>query len=145
MSEKLKPCPFCGASGKENLNCLFFVNDPQENRRAQIYCLECGAEGSIVTVEDNYSGSEVPEEALEAWNTRAPLCSPVKPEDIGYGRYFIRKDSVGVNLLRFVTVDLSGRLVVYKRSNEVGTVDDYVLRGHTFFRIPELHELEVAE
>ena len=23
MSEKLKPCPFCGASGKENLNCLF--------------------------------------------------------------------------------------------------------------------------
>ena len=74
-----------------------------------------------------------------------PLYSPVKPEDIGYGRYFIRKDSVGVNLLRFVTVDLSGRLVVYKRSNEVGTVDDYVLRGHTFFRIPELPELEVAE
>ena len=133
MSNKLILCPFCG--------CTKLTTD---GLLKSVICTKCKLEVKLADRKMNPSESDW-DVLTKRWNTRAPLCSPVNPNDIGYGRYFIRKDSVGVNLLRFVTVDLSGRLVVYKRSNEVGTVDDYVLRGHTFFRIPEVSALEVAE
>ena len=134
MSEKLKPCPFCGASGKANIDCLYYIFDPKENRRAQFYCLACGAEGPIVTVEDNYSGSEVPTEAIDAWNRRAPLYEPVKPEDIANGWYWM-VDPDG----RESVCGVLGLTVFCERPQPLRGL---IAEGYTFYRIPNL---EVAE
>ena len=52
MSEELKPCPFCGATGLELFHAYRFMK-----------CEKCGAEGPVENAEHN---------AIEIWNDRTP-------------------------------------------------------------------------
>lgn len=56
MSQELKPCPFCGAHAETD-----FI--PDRNSYA-IECYSIGCAARII--------KETPEEAIEAWNRRAP-------------------------------------------------------------------------
>lgn len=65
MSEKLKPCPFCG--GKARLEAIDFDDDYPTNLSEVIWwvmCTKCGAHT------DEYS-TPTEAEAIAAWNTRA--------------------------------------------------------------------------
>ena len=59
MTDKLKPCPFCGGSSVG----LVDKKDPQGRPTYTIICVHCGA--SI----NNYS---TPKCAKNKWNTRTP-------------------------------------------------------------------------
>ena len=72
MEDRLKPCPFCGG---EDVKILYFTSV-----LCRGICNVCGASGHV---------SEVPAEAIEQWNCRAPLYSPVKPEDVIPGYYWL--------------------------------------------------------
>jgi Lar family restriction alleviation protein len=69
----LKPCPFCCS---DNINGVFDMKDPQENREMFIQCSDCGARGSSYYGVDNYTGSEIPAEVVELWNRRVTLVNP---------------------------------------------------------------------
>ena len=65
MSEKLKPCPFCGGAGEivrkvtESLTVFYFVQ-----------CLDCGATGSMEGQEPDSPVVGITD-AVAAWNRRA--------------------------------------------------------------------------
>ena len=68
MSEKLKPCPFCG--GKASMESGRYEMDDDMFSFAHVECLSCGACGS------GFTEAEKPVESLEAlaadaWNRRA--------------------------------------------------------------------------
>ena len=121
MEDRLKPCPFCGG---EDVKILYFTSV-----LCRGICNVCGASGHV---------SEVPAEAIEQWNCRAPLYSPVKPEDVTDGWCWL----VGPDGEKMVD------RVVWKYivggAQDVH-VNDLAEAGFTFFRIPELPELEVPE
>ena len=56
MSEKLKPCPFCG----ENAELEWALID--SNRKVHVWCAKCGADGPL---------ADSMEEATAVWNKRA--------------------------------------------------------------------------
>ena len=58
MSDKLKPCPFCGSEDITIGYCL----RGDKTREAYIECIECGASGYPYTKE---------KKAIDAWNRRA--------------------------------------------------------------------------
>lgn len=65
MSEKLKPCPFCGYDLNREPHICCFVN---ETRRimpdnVQVHCTGCGARGGSAWNEA---------EAILKWNRRTP-------------------------------------------------------------------------
>lgn len=53
MTNKLKPCPFCG---RENLIIIF-----DDYNNSAVFCNKCGAEGPLKGTEEG---------AIEAWNRR---------------------------------------------------------------------------
>ena len=55
MTDKLKPCPFCGS---EDL----------EDRRGFIKCNSCGVEGPVFAIGGKHD--DVRKEAIAAWNKR---------------------------------------------------------------------------
>jgi Lar family restriction alleviation protein len=62
MTDKLKPCPFCGGEGD-----AFTAFDPNVEETWLVHCKSC--EASIATPErDNTK-----QEATELWNTRADM------------------------------------------------------------------------
>ena len=60
MSEKLKPCPFCGT--KEGAELSLVVDSMFGTRRA--HCWNCGASGPAKRQEEN---------AIAAWNRRVEV------------------------------------------------------------------------
>ena len=58
MSEKLKPCPFCG--GEAYL-------EPASDTPSIVICMKCGARGKWFEVSKHYCSDE---KAIEAWNRR---------------------------------------------------------------------------
>lgn len=58
MSEKLKPCPFCGSCDD-----LQFLDD-NDYETVQVNCLECGTCGPE---------ADTRREALDLWNRRAEV------------------------------------------------------------------------
>ena len=72
MSEKLEPCPFCGSVDIK----IKAVN----GELPSAVCQSCG-------VTSGYGCSFV--DVAEIWNRRAPLYSPVKPEDVTPGHYWL--------------------------------------------------------
>ncbi len=124
MEDRLKPCPFCGG---EDVKILYFTSV-----LCRGICNVCGASGHV---------SEVPAEAIEQWNCRAPLYSPVKPEDVTPGWYWAVSQS-GV-----VTVcEAMGHSLFFIRKESMifseYSVKTILDRGYTLYRIPEL---EVSE
>ncbi len=85
MSEKLKPCPFCGSANVDVFNSF---GDPSTDENIMnVECINCGAEGGIGKGE---------EKAAAAWNRRAgggainsELAAIVKElaESNNYGRF----------------------------------------------------------
>ena len=60
MSEKLKPCPFCGSS---NVDWFRSFGDPSTNENiVNVQCINCGAQGASKLGEKN---------AIDVWNKRA--------------------------------------------------------------------------
>ena len=148
--EKLISCPFCGNGKTVGVMHYNTINhlEPEDTEymnegefgydKSWTVCCPlddggCGATGCF--------GDK--ESAVKSWNRRFPLCTLVQPEDIRCGKYFIRNDSWRMNMVYFVDVSPSGQLIVFSRSDKPGTVEDYVLRGYTFFRIPQVPQLEV--
>lgn len=60
MSEKLKPCPFCGSA---NVDVFSSFGDPSTDENIMnVECINCGAQGSSAKGE---------EKAVAVWNKRA--------------------------------------------------------------------------
>ena len=59
MSEKLKPCPFCGSEAEVRTD---------ENDEYYVSCTECFA--LVGYCADTWAEYETEEEAIDAWNTR---------------------------------------------------------------------------
>ena len=57
MSEKLKPCPFCG--GDAELSDFETIS--------KVICKKCGAESRLIASSSKYCSDE---KAIEAWNRR---------------------------------------------------------------------------
>ena len=65
MSDKLKPCPFCGADAEIRAHPLALHDE--ESRGWEVACWKCGARvGSTVL-----PTGKTKEQAIEAWNRRA--------------------------------------------------------------------------
>ncbi|MBQ7560973.1 MAG: Lar family restriction alleviation protein [Synergistaceae bacterium] len=67
MSEKLKPCPFCGSE---------LVSYSKGNVKAPFYFFKCcNSECGAIVSFDNIHCNFRPELAIELWNTRAEVKS----------------------------------------------------------------------
>lgn len=70
MKSKLKPCPFCGGEASVNITKYHAESDVAKlNGQASFYgvnCVSCGADTRGLV------GSKTEEEAIRAWNRRAP-------------------------------------------------------------------------
>ena len=67
-SGTLLPCPFCG-----NLNVIFIYHDDDENKEfGFIYCTKCNFSSDTYTAKN----------ALQKWNTRAPLLTPEQMDEL---------------------------------------------------------------
>jgi phage/plasmid primase-like uncharacterized protein len=71
MSERLKPCPFCGNGAH--------VRDDDENYRGAGFCVVCDSVDCFAALGEGYDRDAMPEhrfateeEAIEAWNRRTP-------------------------------------------------------------------------
>lgn len=77
MSEKLKPCPFCGGHG--NLTCMNDADDARE-RTIAVMCEQCGA--SSVCLPWVFSSEN---EVANSWNRRvAPEWTTETPTEPGW-------------------------------------------------------------
>lgn len=66
MSEKLKPCPFCGGEAEK------YAKEYNGIRLLSVVCKACGTSGPLYrTAKPRIKDSENP--AIEAWNTRKPM------------------------------------------------------------------------
>ncbi|MBD2815944.1 Lar family restriction alleviation protein, partial [Xenorhabdus sp. Flor] len=65
MTDKLKPCPFCGG---DNLSFKYDFVLPDEEYDAWITCYDCNASGS--TSEGSDTVEEAETEAIKLWNQR---------------------------------------------------------------------------
>ena len=65
MSERLKPCPFCGGTAKVQRSYGFY----------KVYCTECKATNLKLVVGGTCLDSyKTRQEAIEAWNRRTDNC-----------------------------------------------------------------------
>ena len=136
MSEKLQRCPFCWSA----VNIVF------HSQYAVVECknYECAATTRKIFVKPDAEHEEMESAELklaEIWNRRAPLYSPVKPEDVTPGWYWAVSQS-GV-----VTVcEAMGHSLFFIRKESMifseYSVKTILDRGYTLYRIPEL---EVSE
>ena len=78
MTDKLKPCPFCGGEAE-------LIIDEACYYKSQVYCKKCGV---------RTNRQHIPEIAVTTWNTRKPTDKVVKqleenadyePVDFDYG------------------------------------------------------------
>ena len=128
MSEKLKPCWHCGKD--------VHIKDIVDEKGLLMHEFVC-AEGSSCLGSGLFTAffPGKKETAIDAWNTRAPIYTPVKPEDITDGHYWL----VGPDGDKMVD------RVVWKYTvggAEDVHVNDLAEAGFTFYRIPDM---EVAE
>lgn len=65
MSDKLKPCPFCGSD-----DCYFCEYEAEEGRNVLIECDDCGL---IVHLNQVMPPEEAKPLLLERWNRRAEV------------------------------------------------------------------------
>lgn len=65
MSNKLKPCPFCGGKAEFSEDEFFC--------RYSVVCTECGAETNTYGVEQN---------AIDAWNNRVRTTPEFTPDEL---------------------------------------------------------------
>jgi len=76
MTDKLKPCPFCGAEEMDPEENIPNLVDGMSTNGDYIFvtCLECGANGPAVEYEVDHKTSVVISwpDAVKAWNRRAP-------------------------------------------------------------------------
>lgn len=72
MSEKLKPCPFCGGDAELDSQQAYrpLSGAPAVGTRVVIYCVQCSAE--IGTCHEDVPNIRS-EEVVEQWNRRASL------------------------------------------------------------------------
>ena len=72
MTEKLKPCPFCGGEARLQKRERVFI-EGKTTRASYVRCLRCNARTERIPYEkfgkSNYS-SEAHVEAVAAWNKR---------------------------------------------------------------------------
>ncbi len=96
--DNLKPCPFCGGEvalewwDKEE-QCIREYEECDGNVPVYLHCHECDTEIYI-------NAAFTPEQAIGAWNKRAPSwipCSERLPED--YGEYLVLIDGTIVQTL----------------------------------------------
>ena len=84
MSEKLKPCPFCGGIASIVFHSKYAV--------AECKNFECAATTRKIFVKPDAEHEEMESAELklaEIWNRRASLYEPVKPEDVTEGYYWL--------------------------------------------------------
>ena len=133
MSEKLKPCPFCGKTDPVGVFTHSERNTGWEvDERYDYLSVCCAYDNGGCGAAGGYR--ETKEEAIEIWNKRAPLYTPVKPEDIANGWYWM-VDPDG----RESVCGVLGLTVFCGRPQPLRGL---IAEGYTFYRIPDL---EVAE
>lgn len=67
MSEKLKPCPFCGGDALLFLQCRNGIPSGDVGTEAIIQCNECNAKITRWALKKNWAKKSV----IDAWNGRA--------------------------------------------------------------------------
>ena len=69
MSEKLKPCPFCG---NEFLGVRVVAGTIEEpfTHEARVTCHNCGAEGKHIRMWEDILEEEIVQKAVAGWNER---------------------------------------------------------------------------
>lgn len=68
MTDKLKPCPFCGGRARV---CGVFPMAAGGSFARCVRCDECGAHGGMFVVHAGSLPDTARERAVEAWNKRA--------------------------------------------------------------------------
>lgn len=104
MSDKLKPCPFCGGEVK-------LVTDFSQNKD-HVYCFECTECGALVYMDDLIDKDK----SIEAWNTRHNPWYTGTPTEEGW-YLFKFKDKTGLCWYKFeyLTIDRINKLAEWNR------------------------------
>lgn len=138
MSEELQPCWHCG---KE-----VHIKDIIDEKGLLMHEFVC-ATGSSCLGSGLFTAffPEKKETAIEQWNRRAPLYTPVNPEDITEGWYW-HKPSVDddAEIVHIRYEDGSFGMETQDIKPFI-TVHELYMWGGILFRIPEFPYLEVAE
>lgn len=74
MSEKLKPCPFCGGLAELDTSQMYrALSDGALRYRAAVYCTRCGADmGFCYDDAPGIPGEDIVNQVVDDWNRRAP-------------------------------------------------------------------------
>lgn len=127
MSEKLKPCPFCGKTDTIGVFSHSQIEDLYESKGLDCFAVCCDAQNGGCGAVGGYE--EERDDAIATWNRRAPLYFHVKPEDVTDGWYWV------VGKVGLPWIELLGATSIAR----------YNGKGYKLYRVPELPDLEAAE
>ena len=83
MTDKLKPCPFCGREAILVKNEHPRLHRPSRNGQYHVACYECDL---MMGYDEDYGGQfDTKEEAIEAWNRRYTVADQARDIMQKYG------------------------------------------------------------
>ena len=135
ISEKLKPCPFCGGEAYMDWTTLYDNTKPYSIEKAEKrywgQCTKCSTQRGCVSY-------PTPVGAFEAWNTRAQLYTHIKPEDVKEGYYWLVTPNTENTIERIWDGHNNGVLGMETVDGMWITVEEIYEWGGMLYRVPEL-------
>ena len=141
MEDRLKPCPFCEKIDSVGVFLYREIEDLDDWDDEDYSAVCCNAQTGGCGAIGGYG--ETKDIAAELWNRRAPLYTPVKPEDITEGWYWHKPTADDDAEIVYIRCE-DGTFGMDTQDRFI-TVLELYMWGGVLFRIPELPDLEAQE